>query len=208
MHAIHRIAWPPADDFHPSDQYLDFQTVTSNSLHQALAESSLSLSKEAIDGVIRAYDSLSAFPDVAPCLKALSTTSGITAVVFSNGTNKMVSKSVRSSPDLSHYADVFRRIVTVEEVECYKPRPEVYHHLAEQVGKSKTREGMGEMWLVSGNPFDIVGARAVGMRAIWVNRGSSDWMDNLMGGYEVGKPTATVRSLEEVLDVVKANGKT
>ena len=156
---------------------------------------------------MKAYDSLSAFPDVAPCLKALSATSGITAVVFSNGTDSMVSNSVKSSPDLGPHVDIFCRIVTVEEVKCYKPKPEVYHHLAEQVGKSKSRESMGEMWLVSGNPFDIVGARAVGMRAIWVNRGGGDWTDHLMGGKDVGKPTAIVKSLEEVPDVVKANSK-
>ena len=201
------VTQPMTDPIQLLDQYLDFQTITSNSLHQALAENALSLSKEAIDRVLKAYDSLSAFPDVAPCLKALSATSDIMSVVFSNGTDRMVSDSVKSSPDLGPHVDVFHRIVTVEAVKCYKPKPEVYHHLAKQMGKPQTRESMGEMWLVSGNSFDIVGARAVGMRAIWVNRESGDWTDKLLGGDNVGKPTATVKSLEEVLDVVKANTK-
>jgi 2-haloacid dehalogenase len=39
------------------------------------------------------------------------------------------------------------------------------------VGKKK--EEMGEIWLASENPADVVGARAVGMQAVWVDRGES-----------------------------------
>ena len=61
---------------------------------------------------------------------------------------------------------------------------------------------MGEMWLVSGNPFDVVGARAVGMRAVWVDRGGKGWADGLVGGEEWG-PTAVVGGLGEVVEVVR-----
>ena len=151
---------------------------------------------------MKAYDSLSTFPDVSPALKALAAESGLMAVVFSNGTDSMVTKSVRSSPDLRPHADVFREIVTVEEVKCFKPDPRVYFHLAERLGKGKSKQSMGEMWLVSGNPFDVVGARAVGMQAAWVDRGGAGWTDGLVNG-EVGRPTAVVKGLGEVVEVVK-----
>jgi 2-haloacid dehalogenase len=38
-----------------------------------------------------------------------------------------------------------------------------------------------KIWLVSGNPFDVVGARSVGMRAAWVDRGGRGWCDGLGG---------------------------
>ena len=149
---------------------------------------------------MKAYDFLSTFPDVPPALQALAKESGITAVVFSNGTQTMVTNSVKSSPDLGPHASVFKGIVTVEEVKRFKPAPAVYHHLAERMGK--TKEAMGEMWLVSGNPFDVVGARSVGMQAAWVDRAGNGWVDQLIQE-PTGKPTVIVKDLEQVVDAVK-----
>ena len=122
----------------------------------------------------------------------------------SNGTDSMVGNSIKSSPDLGPHASVFRDIVTVEEPKRFKPHPEVYYHLAEKVGKSK--DSIGEIWLVSGNPFDIVGARTVGMKACWVDRSSKGWTDDLIQG-GLGQPTVTVRDLGEVLDAVMKDAK-
>ncbi len=154
---------------------------------------------------MKAYDSLSTFPDVPPALKALSRKQNITAVVFSNGTDSMVTNSVKSSPDLGPHATVFKECVTVEEVRCFKPDPKVYYHLAERMGKQTTREGMSSMWLVSGNPFDVVGARAVGMQAAWVDRAGNGWTDGLVQG-DLGRPTLIVRGLGEVVEGVKRFG--
>ena len=184
---------------------MDFQQVTANALQQALAENNTSLSSDATEGVMKAYDSLSAFPDVTPCLKALAAADDIESVIFSNGTTSMVSGSVEASQDLGPVKQVFSQIVTVEEPRCYKPKPEVYYHLAGKVGKSKDPSGLKNIWLVSGNPFDIVGARTVGMKAIWVNRGDSSWTDHLLGTQDEGRPTAIVTSLEHVMDVVRQN---
>ena len=151
---------------------------------------------------MKAYDNLSTFSDVAPALKALANESGLTAVVFSNGTNSMVTNSVRLSPDLAPHKDVFESIITVDEVKCFKPDPRVYYHLAEKLGSGKSKEDMGRLWLVSGNPFDVIGARAVGMQAAWVDREGAGWTDGLVGG-ETGKPTVVVKGLGEVVAAVK-----
>lgn len=151
---------------------------------------------------MKAYDSLSTFPDVSPALRALADEPGITAVVFSNGTNSMVTNSVQSSPDLGPHASVFKDIVTVEDMMCFKPDLRVYHHLAAKMGKGNSKQAMSEMWLVSGNPFDILGARAAGMQAAWVDRGGAGWTDGLVRG-EMGMPTAVVRGLEEAVGLVR-----
>ena len=155
---------------------------------------------------MKAYDTLSTFPDVAPALKTLASEPGVTAVVFSNGTNSMVTNSVKSSPDLGPHASIFKELVTVEDVMCFKPDPRVYYHLAEKMGKGTSKQATGEMWLVSGNPFDIVGARAVGMQAAWVDRGGAGWTDGLVPR-EMGKPTVVVRGLEEVAEVVRKHSR-
>jgi 2-haloacid dehalogenase len=148
---------------------------------------------------MKSYDSLSIFPDVAPTLKNLSSNPDIECVVFSNGTKTMVSNSVNSSEELSPYASVFRNLVTVDSVRSFKPAPEVYKYLAQRVEKVGKED---EMWLVSGNPFDVVGARAVGMQAAWVDRVGHGWQD-MLGG----EPTVVVRSLEEVVDAVAKHAR-
>jgi len=151
---------------------------------------------------MQAYDSLFTFPDVGPALEALQQKPNIHAVVFSNGTHSMVSSSVHNSPDLKPHASVFKDVVVVEEVKRYKPAPEVYRHLAKTVGKDpSSQKDMGSMWLVSGNPFDIVGAKAVGMKAAWVDRAGNGWQDALVPG-EHGRPTVIVKNLGEVVEAV------
>lgn len=169
-----------------------------------MAESKVSLNDQQTDEMMQAYDSLLCFPDVENTMKSLKTTPDLRAVVFSNGTHKMVSSSVNSSPDLSPYAEDFDDIVVVEEVKKFKPAPEVYYHLAKKVGKDpKDEKQMKEVYLVSGNPFDIVGARAVGMNAVWVDRTGSGWHDSLIEGQK-GRPTEVVKRLDEVGRAVMA----
>jgi len=154
--------------------------------------------------MMHAYDSLNIFPDVAAGLTTVSKTPNITAVVFSNGTAAMVGASVKKSPDLSPHAAIFKDIVVVEEVRKFKPCPEVYFHLVKQVGK--TKEQIGDVWLVSGNPFDIVGAMAVGMKTVWVDRSGAGWVDSLGEG-EKGRPSMIVKGLDEVVGAVKVHSK-
>lgn len=167
-----------------------------------MAESSVSLEQKDIDDLMKAYDSLSIFPDVAPVLEAIAKRNDLFPVVFSNGTHTMVSNSVNKSPDLSKHASVFKDIVVVEEPKRFKPAPESYAHLAKSVGKDpNNKEDMASMWLISGNPFDVTGARAVGMQACWVDRAGNGWQDALIEG-DLGRPTAIVKSLEEVPSAV------
>ena len=155
-----------------------------------MAENGVSLEDEDVENLMKAYDSLSTFPDVGTALTRLASNQNIECVVFSNGTKQMVTQSVRQSKDLSPHSEVFKDIVTVDFVRTFKPAPEVYKYLAH------TRHMAGKedrMWLVSGNPFDVVGARAVGMQAAWVDRAGNGWQDQLGA-----QPTVVVRSLDEV----------
>lgn len=151
---------------------------------------------------MKAYDSLSTFPDVSPALEAIGEAPDVTPVIFSNGTSEMVRNSVYSSPDLGPRASLFKKIVTTEPVRRFKPHPTAYHELAVQVGKFP--DEMGNIWLVSGNPFDIVGARTVGMQAAWVNRKGGTWVDALsvFKDDEV-RPTVIVQDLKEIMKAIR-----
>jgi len=110
---------------------------------------------------MEAYNSLATFPDVAVALEDLALDPDIEAYVFSNGSDEMVASSVRESPGLGPYQDVFKGIVTVEDVRSFKPDRNVYEHFLRKAGKEHDVAGT---WLVSSNPFDVVGAKAVGIK--------------------------------------------
>jgi 2-haloacid dehalogenase len=182
-----------------SEKYEDFSYVTRASIQHALAEHSVSLSDAQIEKLMSEYDNLAAFPDVEPALKTLAANPGITCVVFSNGTKTMVTNSVHSSDDLKPLSEVFKDIVTVDYVQTFKPAPEVYRYLAQRTDKTGQE---ASVWLVSGNPFDVCGARAAGMQAAWVDRAGNGWQDRL--GWQ---PTVVVKSLEEVAQAVEKHAQ-
>ncbi|KAK2628987.1 hypothetical protein QTJ16_002090 [Diplocarpon rosae] len=180
--------------------YKPFSEVTRASLQHALSASSETLSDENIVSLMKAYDSLDTFPDVAPGLRAIASDPSISAYVFSNGTDSMVTSSVKSSPSLSPHAATFKDLITVQEIGVFKPNPRVYQYLAKKVGKENN---FGDVWLVSGNPFDVVGARVVGMQAAWVDRGGKGWVDRLGTLTPGGEPTIVVDGVEGAVNGIK-----
>jgi 2-haloacid dehalogenase len=186
--------------------YKDFSHVTEASLKHALAESSVSLNNAEIESLMHAYDSLAIFPDVKPALESLKSQSSIDAYIFTNGANAMVSASVNQSPSLSPFAAVFKALVTVDDIKVFKPDPRCYYHLADSLGVGRSKEALQRIWLVSSNPFDVVGARAAGMRAAWVDRVGLGWVDGL-GELAAGGPTVVVKGLDEALREIERLAK-
>ncbi|KAJ5122629.1 HAD-like domain-containing protein [Penicillium atrosanguineum] len=174
-----------------------FYHVTQNSLLHALAEHGEQLSAEDQESVMKAYDSLATFVDVQPALNRVAATKTIYPVIFSNGDSKAIRSSVKDSAGLATHSSIFHDLISVEDIKRYKPSVESYKHLAEKVGKQSSQ--MNEMWLISGNPFDIVGARNAGMNAIWVDRANKGWQDAAVPTLQ---PTAIVHSLEQIVEEI------
>jgi len=171
-------------------KYEPFDVITRRSLIHVTKEEGLPLSEKAIDSIIKSYGYLTVFEDVPGTLSKLETNGHINAVIFTNGTEKMVKTAIDNSPELKNFSQSAPRYVVVDDMKSYKPSLTVYRHLAKKLGKE---DKIDDIWLVSGNPFDIVGAQAAGMRTIWVDRAGKGWADQL------GKPTCIVNSLEEVV---------
>ncbi|KAL5358031.1 HAD-like domain-containing protein [Aspergillus floccosus] len=163
----------------------------------ALGELDSHLPTDEINKLLIAYDSIATFHDVEPTLERIAQMPHVTPVIFSNGTAEMLRNSVASSTILSRHQSVFKDIVTADDIQKFKPAREVYEYLAQRVGKGPTE--LSDIWLVSGNPFDVIGARNVGLRAIWVDRARAEWKDQAMPSLH---PTAIVHQLEEVADVI------
>ncbi|WP_235040141.1 haloacid dehalogenase type II [Vreelandella profundi] len=137
------------------------------------------------DHLMAVYGELPAFDDVVPALDQLRD-AGIRCVAFSNGTADAVSKLLTRAGVESHMDDV----ISADEVKRFKPDPAVYSHL-----RSRLETRPEQTWLVSSNPFDVIGATHAGLRSAWVRRSSDAPFDPW--GIE---PDMTVTDLEALAD--------
>jgi FMN phosphatase YigB (HAD superfamily) len=63
-----------------------------------------------------------------------------------------------------------QQVLTVEEVRAYMPHPEPYHHVARTLGLPSE-----SLTLIAAHGWDVLGARATGLSAIWVERLERRW---------------------------------
>ncbi len=173
------------------ERYEDFRQVTRMALDYALAAVGGELDEDQKDDLMTRYDRLDGFEDAEPGLRRLRE-AGHQMVAFSNGSPSMIS-AVLDNTALRPYLNNF---ISVDEVKTYKPSPKVYRHAAERLGRP-----VGEVRLVSSNPFDVIGAEAAGMRAAWVDR---------IGGVfdTLGpRPKMVVETLVELANILTAQRK-
>ncbi len=168
------------------ERYEDFDQVTRKALDYALEATGHILDAQQKNSLMAQYNDLERFADVEPGLQRLKD-AGYTMVVFSNGSPTMLS-AIMQAANLERYCSGF---VSVDEVKVYKPSPVVYRHVANRLGRP-----IGEVRLISSNPFDVIGAEFSGMQAAWVSR-SGGLFDTL-----APRPQMVVKSLVELADVL------
>jgi 2-haloacid dehalogenase len=169
------------------ERYQDFEQVTRKALDYALATVGRELAPEQKDDLIERYNDLERFSDVEPGLERLKE-AGHAMIVFSNGAPHML-EALMDSAELRPY---FQGFVSVDEVKTYKPAPETYRHAAWRLGRP-----IGEVRLVSSNPFDVIGAEAAGMKSAWVDR--SGGLFDTLGP----PPEIVVGTLTELADALE-----
>ncbi|MDO3721287.1 haloacid dehalogenase type II [Marinobacter sp. chi1] len=167
--------------------YEDFGACTRQALRFAMASYRLSLSGEREDELMASYLSLPAFDDALPTLKALK---GIYPMfAFSNGSYSALEKVLGHNQLLP----LFDGLVSVDDVKSFKPDPAVYAYARRATGAWDE-----PLCLVSSNAWDVIGARAAGLQAVWVQRDNrrvfEDW--NI-------QPSAVIGGLGELPDALK-----
>jgi 2-haloacid dehalogenase len=170
------------------ERYEDFRQVTRKALDYALTVVGEKLEEDHKDDLMVRYDSLDRFEDAEPGLRRLRE-AGHQMVAFSNGSPSMIS-AVLDNAALRPYLN---DSISVDEVKTYKPSPKVYRHAAERLGRP-----VGEVRLVSSNPFDVIGAEAAGLQAAWVDR--SGGVFDTLGP----RPKMVVATLVELADILVA----
>jgi len=163
--------------------FVPFSEVTSHALDYALQVTDEKISASERDNLLERYRTLDAFLDARPAMQAM-TKVGIECHAFSNGDPEDIESLLRSQG----LWGAMHGAVSVLHAETFKPAPAAYDHFCKTV-----EAGPERCWLVSSNPFDVIGAMNAGWRAIWVQRNPEDVFDPW--GIE---PTLTVQSLPDL----------
>ncbi|MCL6414787.1 haloacid dehalogenase type II [Aestuariirhabdus sp. Z084] len=142
------------------EDYNTFAGCTEDAFDYCCERFGLELSSQQRHEILSSYETLPAFEDVAPSLQLLSE-QGLPLWAFSNGTSDAVSRVLDNAGLLSY----FKGIVSVDDVKTFKPAPIVYHHFSKCSGSA-----LEDCWLVSSNPFDVIGGISCNMKAAWIQR--------------------------------------
>ena len=122
--------------------------------------------RDEIKDFMVAWQSLAPFPEVVAGLERLKTRFKL--VALSNGEPDFLAHLVKNRIKWD-----FDDVISVQVVGAFKPHPGVYRRAAHILGLE-----IGECLMVSANSFDVMGARACGMRGAFVNRYALPYEDS------------------------------
>lgn len=161
-------------------RHADFGQVTADALDYALH--ALGLPAHLRGRLLEIYNRLDAYPDAKATLERLCG-HGLKTAILSNGSPAMLASAV----DGAGLANLLDAVLSIEAVRQFKPVPAVYRLAVERLGIEAAAIGF-----VSANGWDIAGAAAFGLRAVWINRERAP-VERLPAG-----PAAQIAALAEL----------
>jgi len=123
----------------------------------------VSLSEPQAAEIVAGMTSLPPHTDAVPCLERLSE-SGFRLATLTNSSLPVLEEQMSNSGLI----DLFDELISVEEVEQFKPAPATYLYAA-----GRLRVPIDEMRLVAAHSWDVTGAARAGARTAYVSRGKS-----------------------------------
>jgi len=169
-------------------QYETFTVCTRHALEYACRFFALEINEADKAELMAAYRALPAFADVEAGLLEVQS-ADFNMFAFSNGPQSDVQQLLQNAGIENFFSD----IVSVDEIKSFKPDPTVYEHFLQRAEADRR-----EAWLISSNPFDVIGAMGVGMRAVWVKRSEKALFDP----WDV-TPTVTITNLSELATAIQ-----
>lgn len=144
---------------------------------------------EAFNQIYKAMldDAVTIVPSVLSTLETLHL-SGYRLGMVSNGDTEELLMHLNGTRDF------FDAIVTSEELAVYKPHARIFHEALRRMGAQReTTAFVGDMVT-----SDVLGARAVGLTAIWYNRRRRPAKYGIVPDFEI-------HDMSEVLDILRTN---
>jgi 2-haloacid dehalogenase len=142
-----------------ANHHADFWQVTGDALDFALATLKIEHS-ELRSRLMNSYLTMSAYPEVPNVLRRLKA-ADMRLAVLSNGSPAMLDAAIAGAG----IAGEFDAVLSVEEVQVYKPHPSVYRLACERLNLTASR-----ICFLSSNGWDAYSAKAFGFHVLWCNR--------------------------------------
>ncbi len=141
-----------------SGDFKPFATVLAGALDQVLGEQDLTPPRAARLALLAQFKHLPARPDARDALRLVAR-AGMRPILLTNG-GETATWSLLKQAGLERLVE---RVVSVEDIELFKPRREVYAYAAR-----RCRIRLNRMALVAVHPWDINGAKAAGCTGAYV----------------------------------------
>jgi 2-haloacid dehalogenase len=141
-----------------------------------------------VDHLVAQIERLRPFDDVVAGLEALKQ-HGLRLVILSNGDPDMLERGVA----FSGTAHLFDRVISVAEASSFKPHAVTYGTAARLLDVEPA-----QVCFVANHAFDCVGAKAAGMRAVFVDRRRRPF------GNDTYPPDAVVGDFTELVQLLGA----
>ncbi len=144
------------------NRFETFTDISLRALRYTTKSYGVELSQEQMGKIVKARLYPELFPDSKKEIEGLRIKKDkIYLGVLSNG-EKSYLDTILTTTGLQTYFDF---VISAEEVNKYKPAPQVYLLASERLNLP-----ISEIALVSSNLWDIAGAKAAGMQTCWINR--------------------------------------
>lgn len=166
------------------NRYEPFYTCTGDALNFCIEAFGVSMTHDQHFSLIKRYQNLPVFKDVAHALRRLSQRSDLQIFALTNGPLEDIEKLFEDD-QINQY---FKDIISADEIKKYKPDPAIYQHFINRTGAKAE-----DSWLISGNAFDVMGATSFGMNSVFIKRSMNEQMDSWGD-----QPTLTISSMSEL----------
>jgi 2-haloacid dehalogenase len=147
------------------DFYQPFYEMNRDALQYALDVHDVDLSVEERDLILEVYHDLDVFADVREGISRLRE-GGYPVYVVSNGNPEMLESMIEGA----EIGDLITDAISAEEIETFKPVPEIYHYAAE-----RTDTPIDRILHTASPAFDVLGAMNAGAQGVWLDRADDPW---------------------------------
>ncbi|AWW29013.1 haloacid dehalogenase type II [Echinicola strongylocentroti] len=146
---------------------VDFSLCTRQALDYACLRHKVEIPEEGKLALFDFSKRLPAYPEAKVALERLKEM-GFKLFAFTNGPLDEVKELLRHA----ELEDCFMSIYSVEGSRTFKPDPAVYESFLRS-----NHTGHRFTWFISGNSFDVIGAKNIGLKVVWVQRTLDSIMD-------------------------------
>lgn len=169
-------------------RYADFSLITRESLSYTLKILGLKCDLSIFERIMEKYVHLDLYPDAKPALLSLKNHK---RAILSNGSTEMLMSLVHNT-GLDTILDA---TISIDAHRIYKPSPEAYSLIESRLGTKPS-----DVLFVSSNPWDAIGAKAVGLKTAWIERVTPEAMQKACAKANLVAPLTMFRAIRTQMD--------